>query len=295
MGKHAYLIIANRNQRQLQILLDTLDDSRNDIFLLTDEKSLLAKMKFKVNFSSMYRLQSMNIYWGSYSQIEAELALFKVAAMTSNYDYYHLLSGMDLPLTNQDKIHNFFDNNPNKEFITYSAINDADRLSIRLHNYVFDKNFRSNNKLFNLINKVQFFVYKDKGQHRVSKDKVCFGSNWVSLENKLVKSLITNEEEIYQIFHNGYLVDELMIPIYLNLHPKFKKNIYCSKPVHDKPNEFQGNLRYINWWDGSPYTWKLKDYSKLEDALEKGHLFARKFDENIDNNIIVKIANNILK
>ncbi|NHL96854.1 core-2/I-branching enzyme, partial [Lactobacillus helveticus] len=31
MGKHAYLIIANRNPNQLNLLLKTIDDSRNDI------------------------------------------------------------------------------------------------------------------------------------------------------------------------------------------------------------------------------------------------------------------------
>ncbi|MDN5954725.1 MAG: hypothetical protein L0H99_12605 [Loigolactobacillus coryniformis] len=36
---HAYLIIANRNFKQLNLLLRLLDDSRNDIYLLIDQKA----------------------------------------------------------------------------------------------------------------------------------------------------------------------------------------------------------------------------------------------------------------
>lgn len=39
LRRHAYLIIANRNPHQLDMLLSALDDSRNDIFILLDKKS----------------------------------------------------------------------------------------------------------------------------------------------------------------------------------------------------------------------------------------------------------------
>lgn len=51
--KHAYLIIANRNPRQLQNLLNTIDDSRNDIFLLIDAKSTIIASKFVTRFSNL--------------------------------------------------------------------------------------------------------------------------------------------------------------------------------------------------------------------------------------------------
>lgn len=37
--KHAYLIIAHKNQNQLRTLIKLLDDPRNDIFLFVNEKS----------------------------------------------------------------------------------------------------------------------------------------------------------------------------------------------------------------------------------------------------------------
>lgn len=38
--KHAYCIMAHSNWEQLQILVDAIDDERNDIFLHIDAKAL---------------------------------------------------------------------------------------------------------------------------------------------------------------------------------------------------------------------------------------------------------------
>lgn len=65
MGKHAYLIIANRNPNQLNLLLNTLDDSRNDIYLLIDKKSINKFYNiFKPMYSSLYMIDPIDIYWG---------------------------------------------------------------------------------------------------------------------------------------------------------------------------------------------------------------------------------------
>ena len=53
MGRHAYLIIANRNPKQLTKLLKALDDCRNDIFVMIDKKSKDIFEKVKLNFSSL--------------------------------------------------------------------------------------------------------------------------------------------------------------------------------------------------------------------------------------------------
>lgn len=291
MGKHAYLIIANRNPNQLNLLLNTLDDSRNDIYLLIDKKAINKFYNiFKPMYSSLYMINPIDIYWGNYSQISAELKLF-ASSQDGNYDYYHLLSGLDLPLVNQDVIHNFFDAHLNKEFITYSAALSPKQLAMRLHKYHFASSFRTTSKMMHYYHRLEMKLYSKLPQRRISISKIAFGSNWVSLDQDLINSLVEHQTMIHDIFHDGFLVDELFIPIFINIFPKYRNKIYYSSPVNDRPNEFQGNLRYINWWDGSPYTWKLKDYSKLEYARNKGHLFSRKFDENVDKKIIEKVVN----
>lgn len=292
--KHAYLIIANRNPKQVNKLLNCLDDSRNDIYVLIDKKSKQLFPKYKTLYSNINYLQPLNIWWGDYSQIKAELELFK-AASYGNYEYYHLLSGLDLPLENQDKVHAFFDNNLGKEFITYSSVQNQKDLEIRLHKYLFSHHFRTKNKVVSIINEIEKRLFTSYNQKRVDIDYIEFGSNWVTIENELVHSLIENEDSLYKMFNRGFLVDELFIPIFLNMHPKFKKRVFYEQKVTDAPDELQGNLRYINWWDGSPYVWRLSDYETLKNAKKMGHLFARKFDETVDESIINKIVKDCLK
>ena len=288
---YAYLIIANRNYDQLQKLITLLDDSRNDIYLLIDKKSKNFQHNFKVNYSQLNYVKPINIYWGGYSQVAAEIKLFQ-AAIPEHYTYYHLLSGLDLPLVNQDVIHNFFDNHLNREFITYSAMSNSKQLSQRIKYHLFRKHFRDN-KFVNLYRKFerQFIKLIDEP---IPLNKIGYGSNWVSIDDDLANLIVKNKFHIKHIYQYGTLVDELFIPTLLNYHPKLKNRVYYDKPVHDDPNEFQGNLRYINWWDGSPYIWKLQDYNKLIKARKMGHLFSRKFDDKIDNRIVNKIFNDII-
>ncbi|TPR25187.1 glycosyltransferase [Apilactobacillus timberlakei] len=288
--KHAYLIIANRNAKQLQILIDTIDDQRNDIYLLFDKKTEMYSCSFYTKFSNLYVLPPIKIYWGSFSLVQAEINLFKVASLHYNYEYYHLLSGLDLPLFNQDQIHDFFDRNRGKEFLGYSDTKSKDELSTRLKYRMFRNNYRK----YNLVNRLQEKLTHFEVQRKVPKNKIGFASNWVSITDDLVRLIISNEQFVQRKFKNGRLMDEIFIPTLLNYYPEYKKNIYYSIPMHDKPDDFQGNLRYINWWDGTPHIWRKEDYSQLIKARKMGHLFSRKFDEKVDSKIINEVLQNFV-
>lgn len=294
MNKHAYLIVANSNKNQLQLLINSIDDSRNDIYLLIDKKSYLNGEYFYSKYSNIYNVDPINIYWGSYSQIQAEIDLFKSSTLNYHYAYYHLLSGKDLPLDNQDNIHKFFDNNQGKNFIGYSKMQSPNDLNRRLKYRLFRHHYRDDKMPYLLINKIQEKIVNFEIQNKIPKNKIGFASNWVSITDRLARFILKNEKFIKDKFYTGRLMDEIFIPTLLNIFPSYKKDIYYSTPMNDMPNDFQGNLRYINWWDGSPYVWKEKDFDILVDARNKGHLFSRKFDEKIDDNIIQMVYSKLI-
>jgi hypothetical protein len=60
----------------------------------------------------------MNVNWGGYSQIECTLRLLKLAN-EERHAYYHLISGSDLPLVNQDALHALFAANIGREFVHF--------------------------------------------------------------------------------------------------------------------------------------------------------------------------------
>lgn len=103
--KHAYLIIVHNEYSVLETLLSMIDDERNDIYLHIDRRStelykracLLCTQKAR-----LFLLPTRNkVYWGDISQVETEYLLLETAAKHSTYDYYHLLSGVDLPIQTQ--------------------------------------------------------------------------------------------------------------------------------------------------------------------------------------------------
>ena len=79
--KHAYLIIAHNEPLILKTLISLIDDKRNDIFLLIDSRSNLIPQNINISprYSSLYYCNRVPIYWGDYSQIQAEMLLFETA------------------------------------------------------------------------------------------------------------------------------------------------------------------------------------------------------------------------
>jgi hypothetical protein len=328
--KHAYLIIANKNPKQIQMLIDMLDDVRNDIFIMVDKKATTFPNHFTSTKSNVYMVPRINIYWGNYSQIAAEMALFKYSHNINKYAYYHLLSGQDLPLANQDTIHEFFDSHPNQEFIGYNKviktsnsqyfkikirdkirIRDKKRqnkhrflvrykpttlLLVRLYPHFLSNNYRDKNLFLNIYRRIEMNLFCMLPHKK--NDNVDFASQWLSIDNDLIETIIKNEDEIHSTFSRGVLVDEMFIPTFINMHKEFLPRVYYHKRLRDRTLKLRGNLRYINWNEkkpkGSPEVITMEDYPNIKLAAEKGYLFARKFDINKDANIINKIYSQVL-
>lgn len=142
--KHAYCIMAHGNWKQLQMLVNVIDDGRNDIYLHIDAKSLDDYNKsggVKTKFSGLILTESIDVRWSDVSLADAEVNLFKsVVDSGNNYSRVHLISGADLPLWPQNEIHDFFVNN-NDEFID---IRKPEQFVKRLRYYHFFVRYRRN-------------------------------------------------------------------------------------------------------------------------------------------------------
>lgn len=116
--KHAYLILAHNEPELLSLLVERLDDVRNDIYIHFDRKlSILPDIK--TQHAGLYILKDrVDVRWADVSMLEAEYKLFHaVVDSGSQYSHHHLISGVDLPLKNQDYIHSFFAQHQGKEFV----------------------------------------------------------------------------------------------------------------------------------------------------------------------------------
>ncbi len=291
MNKHAYLILVHNNFKTLEKLLELLDDERNDIYIHVDKK--IKNFDFKyfsklIKKSKIYFTKKrIDIRWGDISQIQGQFCLMKEANKNEKYEYYHLISGVDLPIKSQDYIHEFFEKNYGTEFI-YCTDWDSPKTKRRYANYhIFTKFFRCKNKvimyLFDILRESFIKFQQIIGYDRTKKYnfKIMYGSEWWSIENDLIEALIKNEGNFYKIYNHTRGSDEHYIQTFV-YNSEFRDRLSSSQ---------EANMRYIRWdkkgeLRGSPYTFKISDYNEL---IESDKLFARKFDENVDFEIIEKI------
>lgn len=290
MGRHAYCIIAHNDDYCLNTLLSLIDDSRNDVFLVFDKKSPL-KRHFKptLNFSKVYLPKSdqlIDIQWGGVSLMRAELLAFSMVVEHGDFDYVHLLSGVDLPLKSQDYIHNFFDNlKPGTNCIDFASdkhTQEIFELNCKYY-HLFTNYTRCRNvlkrKVYSFIRKAYIKCQKALKMQR-NWDGWTFGkgSEWVSLSFEFVKYLIENKGVVLKQFRGIHVPDEV-----------WKQTMLLSSPFKDtvlKIDGVSGNLRLIDWERGDPYVWRNDDYLQLKDCT---NLFARKFSSVLDKSIIENI------
>ena len=269
--KHAYLIIAHSSKTLLKELIKALDDDRNDIYVHLDQKATFDVSDITTKHSALYMLsERLDARWGDYSLVEVELLLMSEASSRFPYVYYHLLSGVDFPIANQNEIHDFFNMHMGKEFIGFANHTSSAELKWRSqHYFLFSKKFNAKNLFVRLLRRVFAEVQTIIGYKRYPKE-IKKGCQWCSITHDFVKFLLSNKGLINKYFDHTYCPDELVIQTFCWNSP-FRDRVYN---LHD---EFKGCLRYINWDNGIIHFMDNEDPRKM---VESEFLFARKFSED---------------
>lgn len=266
--KHAYLIIAHNELEILQQLLFLLDDERNDIYVHIDRKASFSTSILQISKSHLYVLPiHIDARWGDFSLVEIELTLFKEAYTNGPYAYYHLLSGVDLPIKSQDYIHTYCDEHQGREFI--GIANHATQREIdwrSQHWFVFSRDFQSNNMIKKFIRAI-FARLQSLVRYRRTRLEVKKGCQWCSITHDFVGYLLQNIDLIRRTFSHTYCPDEMFIQT-LCWNSEFRKQIYNAT------DEFEGCKRYIKWVNGILQPLEMKEVSYM---VQSSKWFARKF------------------
>lgn len=272
--RFAYLIMAHENTLVLQTLLKLLDDPRNTIFLHIDAKTnfdFKEELTSILNKSELYILTNrIDVKWAHISQVEAEYALFQESFLHSKYDYYHLISGADLPIKDQNTIHSFFAKNKGKEFIGFGGELVLKRVKYK---HLFTSKFRSSNKLIIGIRDMFIITQKLIGYSQTTRfddSQLKKGTNWVSVTHNFVEYILLNKEYILSSMKFAKSPDEFYKQT-LAFNSPFKSQLYSLN------DEFRGCMKLIDWKRGKPYVWQDSDYDEI---VSSDKLFARKFSDN---------------
>lgn len=282
-GKHAYLIMVHDKFDMLEILVHMIDHERNDVFIHVDKKVRdvpFEKIRRSAQKSGVFFTDRINVTWGDYSQILCEMTLIKAAVKKEQYQYLHLLSGVDLPIKSQRYIFDFFDRNDGYEFIDIDKDADDQHIQARCRYYwLFQKqNARHTKKsLFRIMEGISVRVQKKVGVCRVSPEvQVKKGANWFSITGDFANYVVESEAFIRKQFRFSFCGDEVFLQTLL-WNSDYRNRLYNAQD-----NESLSR-RLIDWKRGKPYVFKISDIDMLE---ESSCIFARKFDKEVDFNII---------
>lgn len=290
MQKHAFLIAAHNQYPLLETLLRLLDHPQNDIYLHIsqtapdyDEQQFRSLLKH----SGLQFVRRIKVMWGGSSQIEYERELLK-AAVPGGYDYYHMISGVDLPIKPMDEIHRFFEMHAGKEFIHFGlpewVSSPAVRARISVYHPLQNVVGRNRNILY-YAEKVLVKAQKLLGVNRLRGKEATFGagSNWFSITHGFASFLVEKDDEISKRFGSSFCADEVFLQTMFNESPQ-RDNRYVYEA--DPSNAYMSCLRYVDWNRGKPYVFRSADF---EDLIQSPYLFARKFDLGIDAQIVERI------
>lgn len=284
-SRHAYLIIAHSRFEQLKILIELLDHERNDIFLYIDRRA-----KFTGKDLEGYLKKSRLIYvkkpsrlnWGGRNFIEGELELLKMAIQTDHYCYYHLLSGQDLPIKSNEIIFDFFEKEKGKEFIRFQSDTFQHQDRVKYY-YPFSDYCGKKKGLLRNFEKVLIVFQKLIGVNRMKKYAIHFqkGTNWFSITDAFARWVVDHFLEYEGYFRKVLLCDEVFLHT-MFINSPFSNNLYW--PQFD--NNQHAIMRLIDWKRGNPYIFRKSDFGEI---MSSDLLFARKFDMEIDDEIILMI------
>ncbi|KFF21993.1 glycosyl transferase [Chryseobacterium sp. JM1] len=265
----AYLILVHRLPDQFKRLFKAIYDPANFYLIHIDKKANLEIGEdinvFLQKYPNVHILKSQNVVWGGYSMVQAELDGMKyLLEMNMKWDYFINLSGQDYPLKSQEIIKDFLSKNNGKSYIKI-----ADQKKSRPETM---------NRIENYFEEAEDKISEKTHTRGFMKDVIPYiGGQWMILTRSCCE-FICNSTEVKKFedyYLNTLIADE-----------SFFQTVLMN-------TSFDGILvdddkRAIIWIPDGDIKLRPKTFTETDlDFLQTGnHLFARKFDDNIDKQII---------
>lgn len=285
VAQTAFILQVHNHPDQVNKFIHQLiADNQADVYVHIDRKSY-GQMKEKIIKSPNVIIieESVNIEWGDISQVDATLLLLKkVLEANKDYDFVCLRSGQDLLVKNGFKT--YLSENKTSIFMTSRKLSEGDLGLVKIK---WPKIMRKRYANFHPIRMVRRLLmsFFSKGinllpnRYDFPKNYSFYkGSQWFSLPLEVVEYIMQFLDEnkwYYNFYENTLVPDE-----------SFFHTLIMNSPY--KTDVVNQNLFYLKWGEtlserNSPQLLKKENI----DSIRNSHMFfARKFDENIDKEVI---------
>jgi hypothetical protein len=275
----AYCISVYKNPKQVARLIERIYSPSDYFYIHKDKKispyeweSILGKYRNEnVLLTSRYKC-----YWGAFGLVEVNLDGMNYCR-SFDYDYFINLSGQCYPIKPLSIIKGELEKKSlaYMEYFKLPSPNhwEAERGGLDRINFFHIKFWRK---------EIPSFRFP-----RLNKSLPCNlepygGSGWFCLPKRFVNYIldfVSKHHEITRFYRYSNVPDEM-----------FFQTILMNSPL--KSGVVDDNKRYINWKNkSSPEIFREENF---KDIVQSDKLFARKFDINIDKNILDLIDRKIL-
>lgn len=281
----AHLLMVYKDPQQLLRLVNVLQTNQSDVFVHVDKKFDIEPFRLICPPTIKFIENRKRVNWGGYSLIEAVISsINEIQSASDKYQFVNILSGQDFPIKPIASFEQFLKENTGKCFISFDSVSNTDWWKdniIRITRYhLNDLPVKGKYTVQKVLNKLS------SDRKFPQKDWQIYGGNcssWWTIPSDAAlyfAQYMTQNKRLKRFAKFTWAPDEYIYATVL------MNSIYHNNVVNN-------NYRYIDWSEkkANPKTLKTNDFEKLQDS---NNFFARKFDLNIDGEVVNLVTEKLL-
>ena len=297
-----YLILAHKNPLQLSRMIERLDDGASKFFIHLDAKTPIEPFAACLEGAHIRFIEPRErCVWGDFSIVRATIHLMEAASKEQGV--FILMSGQDYPIQSQGYINAFLESNKGFDFIEIEPLEEKwkpkmvkDKLE---HYHILHSEERGHSNCYapfrhcSVFQKVRTLMHLLKGRlSRKNFRLLCSLPKRVApFERQYAGSQFWafSERTFYAVLH--YIREhKATLEEYYKYTSSPDEVYFHSVLMHlvakDSTIKLKEQITYVNYFRKNN-VFVTEDFDKLTSA--KGKLFARKFDTDIDIEILNKL------
>lgn len=297
-----YLILAHKNPLQLSRMIERLDDGASKFFIHLDAKTPIEPFAACLEGGHIRFIEPRErCVWGDFSIVRATIHLMEAASKEQGV--FILMSGQDYPIQSQGYINTFLESNKEFDFIEIEPLEEKwkpkmvkDKLE---HYHILHSEERGNSNCYapfvhcSVFQKLRTLTHLLKGRlSRKNFRLLCSLPKRVApFEHQYAGSQFWafSERTFYGVLH--YIREQKAALEGYYKYTSSPDEIYFHSVLmdlvaKDSTIKLKEQITYVNYFRKNN-VFITEDFDKLTSA--KGKLFARKFDTDIDIEILNKL------
>ena len=297
-----YLILAHKNPLQLGRMIERLDDGASKFFIHLDAKTPIEPFAACLEGGHIRFIEPRErCVWGDFSIVRATIHLMEAASKEQGV--FILMSGQDYPIQSQGYINAFLESNKGFDFIEIEPLEEKwkpkmvkDKLE---HYHILHSEERGHSNCYapfahcSVFQKVRTLTHLLKGRlsmknfrllcslpKRVAPfERQYAGSQFWAFSERTFYGVLHYIREHKAALEEYYKYTSSPDEIYFH-------SVLMDLVAKDSTIKLKDPITYVNYFRKNN-VFVTEDFDKL--TSEKGKLFARKFDTDIDIEILNKL------